>query len=55
MLSRSQITLFEILIGRTPFEENDQEEFQTPEQMVIYYERTRQGEWLGEWEMPQGK
>jgi hypothetical protein len=50
-----QITLYEILIGRTPFEENEEEEFQDPDTYLIYYERSRKGEWLGKWSMPDGE
>ncbi|ODN74147.1 hypothetical protein L202_07598 [Cryptococcus amylolentus CBS 6039] len=46
------ITMFEILIGRTPFEADDQEQFSTPEELVVYYERTKVGRWVGEWDMP---
>ena len=46
--------MFEILIGRTPFEANEQEEFSTPEDLAVYYERSRRGQWIGEWEMPHG-
>ncbi|KAK8858890.1 hypothetical protein IAR55_003121 [Kwoniella newhampshirensis] len=46
------ITMFEILIGRTPFEKEDQEEFTTAEDFMVYYERTRRGQWIGPWEMP---
>lgn len=47
-----QITMFEILTGRTPFEADDQELFSTPEELVIYYERTRKGHWVGQWSIP---
>lgn len=47
-----QITMFEILTGRTPFEADDQEQFSTPEELVIYYERTRKGHWVGQWSIP---
>ncbi|WVQ84397.1 hypothetical protein IAT38_006549 [Cryptococcus sp. DSM 104549] len=47
------ITMFEILIGRTPFEADDQEQFSTPEELVIYYERSKRGDWVGEWSMPE--
>jgi serine/threonine protein kinase len=50
-----QITLYEILIGRTPFEENEEEEFQDPDTYLIYYERSRRGDWLGNWSMPDGE
>ncbi|RXK36260.1 CAMK/CAMKL protein kinase [Tremella mesenterica] len=46
------ITMFEILIGRTPFEANEEEEFFTPEQLIVYYERTKRGVWVGDWSMP---
>ncbi|WWD18784.1 hypothetical protein CI109_103239 [Kwoniella shandongensis] len=48
------ITMFEILIGRTPFEdEGEEEQFATPDQLVVYYERSRRGVWIGEWAMPE--
>ncbi|WVO18574.1 hypothetical protein L204_106293 [Cryptococcus depauperatus] len=47
------ITMFEILVGRTPFETDDQEQFSTPEELVVYYERTKRGEWIGEWDIPE--
>jgi serine/threonine protein kinase len=50
-----QITIYEILIGRTPFEENEEEDFQDPDQYLIYYERTRKGDWLGQYNMPDGQ
>ena len=50
-----QITMFEILIGRTPFELDEEEEFATPEELLIYYERSSRGEWVGEWSMPHGR
>ncbi|KAJ9116868.1 hypothetical protein QFC22_004525 [Naganishia vaughanmartiniae] len=45
------VTFFEILIGRTPFEETDDEQFSTAEQLIVYHERTVQGKWLGDWQM----
>nr|XP_019003885.1 CAMK/CAMKL protein kinase [Kwoniella mangroviensis CBS 8507]OCF67346.1 CAMK/CAMKL protein kinase [Kwoniella mangroviensis CBS 8507] len=39
------ITMFEILIGRTPFEENEEEQFATPEAL--------KGKWVGKWSMPE--
>nr|XP_019013084.1 CAMK/CAMKL protein kinase [Kwoniella pini CBS 10737]OCF51865.1 CAMK/CAMKL protein kinase [Kwoniella pini CBS 10737] len=48
------ITMFEILIGRTPFEENEAEQFQTPKELLVYYERSKRGRWVGEWSMPEG-
>ena len=47
--------MFEVLIGRTPFEQDDQEEFTTPEEYAVYYERTRRGTWIGKWAMPEGQ
>ena len=49
-----QITMFEILIGRTPFETNDMEHFSSPEELIVYYERTRKGVWMGQWSIPEG-
>jgi hypothetical protein len=43
--------MFEILIGRTPFEANEQEQFSTKEELRVYYERTKAGTWVGEWSM----
>ncbi|WRT68102.1 uncharacterized protein IL334_005077 [Kwoniella shivajii] len=48
------ITMFEILMGRTPFETDEEEEFSTPEELLIYYERSKRGEWVGDWSMPEG-
>ena len=50
----TQITIYEILIGRTPFEENEEENFQDGDEYLIYYERSRRGDWLGEYQMPDG-
>lgn len=46
--------MFEIIIGRTPFEDSVDEEFETDEQYLTYYNRTRKGIWLGHWSMPDG-
>ncbi|GHJ86503.1 hypothetical protein NliqN6_2905 [Naganishia liquefaciens] len=45
------VTFFEILVGRTPFEESEDEQFSTAEQLSVYYDRTVKGEWLGDWSM----
>ncbi|KAI5452779.1 hypothetical protein NCC49_000525 [Naganishia albida] len=45
------VTFFEILIGRTPFEESEDEQFSTTEQLNVYHERTVEGKWLGDWSM----
>lgn len=50
-LEMLQVTFFEILVGRTPFEETEDEQFSTPEQLSVYHERTVQGKWLGDWHM----
>nr|XP_018262002.1 CAMK/CAMKL protein kinase [Kwoniella dejecticola CBS 10117]OBR84160.1 CAMK/CAMKL protein kinase [Kwoniella dejecticola CBS 10117] len=46
------ITMFELLMGRTPFEESASEEFQTADELAVYYERARRGTWVGEWSIP---
>lgn len=50
-----QVTFFEILIGRTPFEESEDEQFSTTEQLNVYHERTVEGKWLGDWSMSSRK
>ncbi|ORY31808.1 hypothetical protein BCR39DRAFT_80876 [Naematelia encephala] len=47
------ITFFELLVGRTPFEMHPEEEFETAEEYMIYYERCKRGKWLGEWYISQ--
>lgn len=42
------VTFFEILIGRTPFEEIEGEAFETQEDLERYWLRTKKGVWLGE-------
>lgn len=41
------VTLYEIVVGRTPFEANDHEEFLSKEALEVYYRRTLKGEFLG--------
>ncbi|KAJ9113864.1 hypothetical protein QFC19_000057 [Naganishia cerealis] len=48
------VTFFEILVGRTPFEETEDEQFSTPEELNVYHMRTVQGTWLGDWSMTSG-
>jgi serine/threonine-protein kinase GIN4 len=43
------ITLFEVLVGRTPFEYEEGETFATKEDLERYWTRTLKGKWLGEW------
>ncbi|KAG8907113.1 hypothetical protein FRB99_005368 [Tulasnella sp. 403] len=42
------VTFFEILIGRTPFEEVEGEVFETHQDLQRYWERTKKGLWLGQ-------
>jgi protein-serine/threonine kinase len=46
--------MYEILIGRTPFEAFDEEEFENEEQLMVYYRRMLKNKWLGEWSLPHG-
>ncbi|KAK0464358.1 kinase-like domain-containing protein [Desarmillaria tabescens] len=48
------VTFFEILTGRTPFEECDQEQFTTKEDLEKYWSRTLRGKWIGSWTMSKG-
>ncbi|KAG7445820.1 kinase-like protein [Guyanagaster necrorhizus] len=48
------VTFFEILTGRTPFEECDQEQFTTKEDLERYWSRTLRGKWIGSWRMSKG-
>ncbi|TFK95795.1 kinase-like protein [Pterulicium gracile] len=45
------ISLFEILVGRTPFEHSDGEQFTTKEDLERYWERTVKGKWIGPYKM----
>ncbi|KAJ7625320.1 hypothetical protein DFH06DRAFT_1304939 [Mycena polygramma] len=45
------ITFFEILVGRTPFEHSDNEQFSTKEDLEKYWARTLRGKWVGTWKM----
>lgn len=48
------ITFFEILIGRTPFEHSDGEQFTSKEDLERYWSRTLRGKWVGSWKMSKG-
>ncbi|THV03038.1 kinase-like protein [Dendrothele bispora CBS 962.96] len=48
------ITFFEILIGRTPFEESDQEQCLSQDDLQKYWSRTLRGKWVGTWKMSKG-
>ncbi|KAA1113001.1 hypothetical protein PGT21_018183 [Puccinia graminis f. sp. tritici] len=41
------VTLYEIVVGRTPFELNEKEEFLSKEALEVYYQRTLKAEFLG--------
>ncbi|KDQ62647.1 hypothetical protein JAAARDRAFT_121619 [Jaapia argillacea MUCL 33604] len=45
------VTFFEILIGRTPFEYTEGEQFATKEDLEKYWARTMKGKWVGSWKM----
>ncbi|KAK7048599.1 kinase domain-containing protein [Favolaschia claudopus] len=45
------VSFFEILIGRTPFEYSDSEQFSTKEDLEKYWGRTLRGRWVGTWKM----
>ncbi|QRV86563.1 CAMK/CAMK1 protein kinase [Ceratobasidium sp. AG-Ba] len=44
------VTFFEILVGRTPFEEVEGESFVSKEDLERYWTRTVKGKWIGKWE-----
>ncbi|KAL1686161.1 kinase-like domain-containing protein [Schizophyllum commune] len=48
------VTFFEILSGRTPFENSDTEQFSTTEELERYWARTLRGKWIGTWKMSRG-
>ncbi|KAK7469012.1 hypothetical protein VKT23_003508 [Stygiomarasmius scandens] len=48
------ITFFEILVGRTPFEESDQEQCLSQDDLQKYWSRTLRGKWVGTWKMSKG-
>ncbi|TEB40031.1 hypothetical protein FA13DRAFT_1751165 [Coprinellus micaceus] len=43
------VTFFEILCGRTPFEEYDGDALQTKQDVERYWSRTLRGKWVGQW------
>lgn len=45
------ITFFEILVGRTPFENTDGEQLNTKDDLENYWQRTLCGTWIGNWKM----
>jgi serine/threonine protein kinase len=42
------VTAYECVVGRTPFEKDETEEFLNKETLEIYFQRTLKGEFLGE-------
>lgn len=46
------VTCYEVLVGRTPFEWDEDETFEEQEGLDEYRHRTYLGEWLGHWSMP---
>ena len=48
------MTFFEILIGRTPFEHPNGEQFATKGDLEKYWARTLRGKWVGAWKMSKG-
>lgn len=48
------VTFFEILVGRTPFEHHDGEQFNSKEDLEKYWSRTMRGKWVGTWKISQG-
>ncbi|EAU85877.2 CAMK/CAMKL/MARK protein kinase [Coprinopsis cinerea okayama7 len=48
------VTFFEILNGRTPFEEFDGESLSTKEAVERYWARTLRGKWVGTWDVSPG-
>ncbi|CAL1712476.1 unnamed protein product [Somion occarium] len=45
------VTFFEILIGRTPFEYEEGEQFSSKEDLEKYWARTMRGKWVGTYKM----
>ncbi|KAJ3777497.1 CAMK/CAMKL/MARK protein kinase [Lentinula raphanica] len=48
------VSFFEILIGRTPFENSDTDQCITEEDLQKYWGRTLRGKWVGVWKMSKG-
>lgn len=47
--------MYEILVGRTPFEEHEQEDFAEEERVEEYQRRATRGRWWGEYSIPSGE
>ncbi|EIN12938.1 kinase-like protein [Punctularia strigosozonata HHB-11173 SS5] len=48
------ITFFELLVGRTPFEYEEGEQFSTKTELEAYWGRTIRGKWVGQWNISSG-
>ncbi|KAJ3482863.1 hypothetical protein NLJ89_g12113 [Agrocybe chaxingu] len=48
------VTFFEILVGRTPFENSDGEQFNSNDELEKYWARTLRGKWVGSWQFSKG-
>ncbi|KAJ3867714.1 hypothetical protein EV359DRAFT_33805 [Lentinula novae-zelandiae] len=48
------VSVFEILVGRTPFESSDTDQCVTEEDLQKYWGRTLRGKWVGSWKMSKG-
>ncbi|KAA1475650.1 hypothetical protein DENSPDRAFT_883723 [Dentipellis sp. KUC8613] len=48
------VTFFEILVGRTPFEYEEGEQFTTKADLEKYWARTVRGKWVGSYKMSKG-
>lgn len=47
--------MYEILVGRTPFEEHEQEDFAEEERVEEYQRRVARGRWWGKYSIPSGE
>ena len=47
--------MYEILVGRTPFEEHEQEDFAEQERVEEYQRRATRGRWWGDYSIPSGE
>lgn len=47
--------MYEILVGRTPFEEHEQEDFAEEGRAEEYQRRATKGRWWGHYSIPSGE
>lgn len=47
--------MYEILVGRTPFEEHEAEDFAEADRVEEYQRRATRGRWWGEYSIPSGE